>query len=136
MRQIDGRVAPVLISRWDADNVVIAYGGERFDVTLAALAAIELGKAALAAWTEGLARVKGGEQRDEPPSEEDGIPRVMEVEVGASTVIEGSESGPEVSTGRLLDVRVREIDEDEAERLRALEAEREDTVEEGSEGKS
>jgi hypothetical protein len=27
MRQIDGRVAPVLISRWDADNVVIAYGG-------------------------------------------------------------------------------------------------------------
>jgi hypothetical protein len=48
----------------------------------------------------------------------------MEVEVGASTVIEGGESGPEVSTGRLHDVRVREIDEEEAERLRALEAKR------------
>lgn len=36
-------------------------------------------------------------------------------------MIEGGDRGPEVSTGRLLDVRLREIDLQEAERLRALE---------------
>lgn len=123
MRRIDGRVAPVLISRWDADNVVIAYGEERFDVTIAALAAIELGQSALGVWMEELERVKAGEERDQVPSEDDGTLRAMDIEIGASTVIEGGESGPEVSTGRLLDVRLREIDEQEAERMRALESE-------------
>jgi hypothetical protein len=123
MRRISGRVAPVLISCWDADNVVIAYGEERFDVTLAALAAIELGETALEVWMEELERVKASEERDGVPSEDDGILRAMEIEIGASTVIEGGESGPEVRTGRLLDVRLREIDEQEAERLQALEGE-------------
>jgi hypothetical protein len=118
MKRISGRVAPVLISRWDADNVVVAYGEERFDVTLAAVAAIELGKSALEVWMEELERVKSVEEDEEVPTEDDGILRAMEIEIGASTVIEGGEAGPEIKTGRLLDVRLREIDEQEAERLR------------------
>jgi hypothetical protein len=121
MKRVRGRVAPVLISRWDADNVVIAYGEERFDVTLAAVASIELGKSALEVWTGELERVKSVKEREEVPSEDDGILRAMEVEIGASTVIEGGEDGPEIRTGRLLDVRLREIDKQEAERLRARE---------------
>jgi hypothetical protein len=119
MKRIPGRVAPVLISCWDADNVVIAYGEERFDVTLAAVAAIELGKSALEVWLQELERVKGAEGCEEVPTEDDGILRAMEIDISASTVIEGGEAGPEIKTGRLLDVRLREIDEQEAERLRA-----------------
>jgi hypothetical protein len=121
MKRVRGRVAPVLISRWDADNVVIAYGEERFDVTLAAVASIELGKSALEVWTGELERVKSTEEDEGVPTEDDGILRAMEIEIGASTVIEGGEAGPEIRTGRLLDVRLREIDEQEAERLRARE---------------
>jgi hypothetical protein len=40
-----GRAAPVLICRWDCDNVVVRFGEREIDVTLAALAAIELGRA-------------------------------------------------------------------------------------------
>ena len=50
MQEFDGRVFPVLICRWDADNVVVAYGQERFDATLAAEAAMELGRSALTVW--------------------------------------------------------------------------------------
>src|SRR5207342_1256137 len=73
MRHISGRVAPVLYSRWDADNVVIAYGEERFDVTLAALAAKRLGEEALEVWNEELERVKAGEAETPVPEEDDGV---------------------------------------------------------------
>ena len=39
-RKLSGRTAPVLFSRWDCDNVVVAFGPLRVDVTLAAVAAI------------------------------------------------------------------------------------------------
>lgn len=117
MRNIPGRVSPVLICRWDADNVVIAYGPERFDATLAALAAAELGRSALAVWEAELEKVKSLEDQEPLPDEDDGVPRELQVEVGTSTVIEGGEAGPEVSTGRLLAVRVHEISEADAERL-------------------
>jgi hypothetical protein len=100
---------------------VIAYGPERFDVTLAALAAAELGRSALAAWETELERVKSLEEKERLPDVDDGVPRELQVEIGPSTVIEGGETGPEVSTGSLLAVRVREISEAEAERLRSLE---------------
>lgn len=121
MKNIPGRVSPVLICCWDADNVVIAYGPERFDTSLAALAAVELGRIALAVWEVELERVKSLEKEEQLPDAEDGVPRALQVEMGTSTVIEGGEAGPEVSTGRLLGVRVREISEAEAEHLRSFE---------------
>jgi hypothetical protein len=121
MRNISGRISPILICRWDADNVVISYGPERFDTTLAALAAAELGRSALAVWEAELERVKALEDQEPLPDKDDGIPRALQVEVGTSTVIEGGEAGPEVTTGRLLAVRVHEISEAEAERLGSLE---------------
>ncbi len=121
MANLAGRVSPVLLCRWDADNVTIAYGPERFDATLAARAATELGRSALAIWEAELERVKSLEDEGPLPDEDDGIPRALQVEVGTSTVIEGGEAGPEVNTGRLLAVRVRKISEAEAEQLRSLE---------------
>jgi hypothetical protein len=47
-----GRASPVLHSRWDCDNVVISFGDDEMDVTLAATAAIELGKVSVAVWDE------------------------------------------------------------------------------------
>lgn len=123
MKEIAGRASPVLISRWDCDNVVIAIGTERFDVTLAALAAIELGKEVRPLWDEELERIKAGVTM-EIPSEDDGIPRVVEVELGTSAIIEGDETTPTVERGCLRDVRLREIDPEEAERLRAREVRR------------
>ena len=121
MKQIEGRISPVLICRWDADNVVVAYGPGRFDVTLAADAGIRLGETALAVWEAELDRAKA-EADDEPvPDTDDGIPRAIQIEIGAYTIIERSGGGPEVNSGRLRAVRVREISEAEAERLRALE---------------
>ena len=40
-----GRASPVLRLRWDADNVVVMFGPEDLDITLSAVAAIELGRA-------------------------------------------------------------------------------------------
>lgn len=90
MRNISGRVSPVLLCRWDADNVVIAYGSEHFDVTLAAA---ELGRSALAVWEAELERVKSLEE-ELLPDEDDGVPRELQVEVGASTVIEAGRRVP------------------------------------------
>jgi len=53
-----GRAAPVLVCRWDCDNVIVRFGEREIDVTLAALAAIELGRASEALWDEHLSRTK------------------------------------------------------------------------------
>lgn len=75
----------------------------------------------LAVWEGELERLKSLERPEPLPDEDDGVPRALQVEVGTSTVIESGEAGPEVSTGRLLAVRVHEISEAEAARLRSLE---------------
>ncbi len=123
MKEIAGRASPVLISRWDCDNVVIAIGKERFDITLAAVAAIELGKEVRPLWDEELERIKAEVTMD-VPSEDDGISRVIEVEMGTSAIIEGDEMTPTVERGCLRGVRLREIDAEEDERIRARETRR------------
>lgn len=111
---IPGRAAPVLTCRWDCDNVVVAFGSLRMDVTLAALAAIELGKTSSLVWDQHLERVKAEEPAADLPESDDGIPRRMELTLGVSTVIEGEdESAPCVRTGTLLGVGVREATPEE-----------------------
>jgi hypothetical protein len=111
--KIPGRAAPVLHSRWDSDNVVVAFGPLQMDVTLAAAAAIKLGKASEAVWNEHLDRIKREQPREDPPPTDDGIPRKMEVTLGVSTIIEGDDQAPQIHTGVLLDVRVREATAEE-----------------------
>lgn len=112
-----GRTSPVLLSRWDCDNVVVRIGELEMDVTLAAEAAIELGKASETVWIESMERVKGENPGGEPPPTDDGIPRMLEVTMGPSTVIGGQDENHVVETAVLLDVRVREAtDEEIAER--------------------
>jgi hypothetical protein len=106
--KIPGRVAPVLRSRWDSDNVVVSFGPLRMDMTLAATAAIELGKVSELVWNEHLDRIKGEQPRQAPPPTDDGIPRKMEVTLGVSTIIGGDDEYPQIQSGVLLDVRVRE----------------------------
>ncbi len=121
MKRLEGRVSPVLICRWDADNVVVAYGPERFDATLAATAAIKLGRTALGIWEQALERTKAAGSEEPVPSEDDGVPRALQVQIGVATIIEGG-GGPQVNTGRLRGIRVREITQAEAEELRSREA--------------
>jgi hypothetical protein len=111
--KIPGRSAPVLLSRWDCDNVVVRFGPLKVDVTLAAVAAIELGKASEAVWSEHIELVKGANPSPEPPSSDDGIPRMLELTMGASTIIGGEDEGHVIQTGTLLGVRVRELTEQE-----------------------
>ena len=86
---IPGRAAPILNSRWDSDNVVVVFGPLRLDVTLAAVAAIELGRLSASIWDEHLERVKAEAPSDEPPPTDDGIPRVLEASLGVSSIIGG-----------------------------------------------
>jgi len=111
--KVPGRSAPVLLSRWDSDNVVVRFGTLEVDVTLAAVAAIELGKASETVWSEHLELVKSANPSPEPPSADDGIPRMLEVTMGASTIIGGEDEGHVIQTGTLLGVRVRELTDEE-----------------------
>jgi hypothetical protein len=109
---IPGRAAPKLLCRRDCDNVVVTFGSLKMDVTLAAVAAIELGEVSAAVWNEHLDRVKSEEPSEELPATDDGIPRQMEVTFGVSTTIEGEDDrSPCIHTGALLGVRVREIED-------------------------
>jgi hypothetical protein len=107
--KVPGRTAPVLLSRWDCDNVVVRFGDLDVDVTLAATAAIELGTTSEGVWIEHLERVKSGNPGEEPPPADDGVPRMLEVTMGPSTVIGGEDEGHVIHTGVLLGVRVREL---------------------------
>jgi hypothetical protein len=55
-KEIEGRVAPILLCRWDSDNVVVAFGPLRVDITLAAMAALDLGRATEGVYNEHSAR--------------------------------------------------------------------------------
>ncbi len=109
-----GRASPVLRLRWDADNVVVIFGPEALDITLAAVAAIELGGATTKVWDEHLVAMLGARPREEPPNPDDGVPRKLQVTIGRSTVIgDRYDDTPEIITGTLLDVRIREATEDD-----------------------
>ena len=49
--KFEGRAAPMLHLRWDCDNVVVSFGERELDITLAVIAAIELGRESEALWT-------------------------------------------------------------------------------------
>jgi hypothetical protein len=111
--KVPGRIAPMLFSRWDCDNVVVRFGELEMDVTVAAEAAIELGTSSEAVWTDSMERVKRENPGEGPPPIDDGIPRTLEVEMGPSTVIGGEDEGHVIHTAVLLDVRVREATDEE-----------------------
>lgn len=109
-----GRAAPVLVCRWDCDNVIVRFGEREIDVTLAAVAVIELGRASEALWDEHLERIKRENPSPDPPSVDDGIARVLAVTMGVSTIIGGEDEGHVKHTGTLLGVEVREGDSNDA----------------------
>jgi hypothetical protein len=108
-----GRAAPVLISHWDCDNLIVRFGEREIDITLAALAAIELGRESEALWDEHLERIKRENPSPGPPPADDGIARVLAVTMGVSTIIGGEDEGHVQHTGVLLGVEVREADQPE-----------------------
>jgi hypothetical protein len=110
--KFEGRAAPVLRSRWDSDNVVVSFGERDIDVTLAAVAAIELGRASEALWDEHLERIKRENPNPDPPPVDDGIARVLAVTMGVSTIIGGEDEGHIQHTGTLLGFEVRDADAD------------------------
>lgn len=109
-----GRAAPVLVSRWDCDNVVVRFGEREIDITLAALAAIELGRESEALWDEHLERFKCGNACPGPLPVDDGIARVLAVMMGVSTIIGGEDEEHVQHTGILLGVEVRETGSNDA----------------------
>jgi hypothetical protein len=111
-RKLPGRAAPVLLSRWDSDNVTVAFGPLRLDITLAAVAAVKLGKASEAVWNEHLDGIKAQAHKQPPPAD-DGTPRIFEITLGLSTIIGGSDEAQQTHTGTLLETRVREATPEE-----------------------
>ncbi len=109
--KVSGRAAPVLVSRWDCDNVIVRFGERAIDVTLAALAAIELGRASEVLWDEHLERTRTANPG--PPPADDAT-RVLAVTMGVSTIIGGEDEGHVQHTGTLLGVEVREADSNDA----------------------
>lgn len=103
-----GRSAPMLQLRWDCDNVVVSFGERELDITVAAVAAIELGRESEALWVEHLERIKRENPSPGPPPVDDGIERVLAVTMGVSTTIGGEDEGHMKHTGVLLGVEVRE----------------------------
>jgi hypothetical protein len=108
--KFSGRAAPVLHCRWDSDNVVVSFGERELDITLAAVAAIELGRESEVVWEEHLERIKRENPAPDPPSTDDGVERMLAVTMGVSTIIGGEDEGHIVHTGTLLGVEVRDVD--------------------------
>ena len=108
--KFEGRAAPMLHLRWDCDNVVVSFGECEVDITLAAVAVIELGRESEALWNEHLERLKRENLSLEPPPTDDGIARVLAVTMGVSTTIGGEDEGHIKHTGVLLNVEVREVE--------------------------
>jgi hypothetical protein len=111
-----GRASPILMSRWDCDNVVIAFGDMELDVTLAAVAAVKLGKASAAIWDEHMDTAKAARPRQEVPPPDDGVPRMFEVTMGISAVIGGDDEAHRQFSGTLLGANVRDATPEEAAR--------------------
>ncbi len=108
--KFEGRAAPMLHLRWDCDNVVVSFGERELDITVAAVAAIELGRESEALWDEHLERIKHENPSPGPPPTDDGIERVLAVTMGVSTTIGGEDEGHIKHTGVLLGVEVREVE--------------------------
>lgn len=108
---VHARVAPVLFSRWDCDNVEIRFGGAlRMDITLAGLAAVKLAEGTAAVWEEHLERLK---LYEDPPDSSDGIRRTLEVRLSPSTLIGGEDEAHQLTIGVLRHVIVREATPEE-----------------------
>jgi hypothetical protein len=108
-----GRASPILMSRWDCDNVVIAFGDEKLDVTLAAVAAIKLGKTSAAIWEEYMDRAKAATPKQEVPPPDDGVPRTFGVTMGVSAIVGGEDEGHRQFVGTLLGTNVRDATPEE-----------------------
>ena len=107
--KFEGRAAPMLHLRWDCDNVVVSFGDRELDITLAAVAAIELGRESEMLWEEHVERIKRENRRPGPPPTEDGIQRVLAVTMGVSDDWR-RRRGHVKQTGVLLGVEVREVE--------------------------
>lgn len=119
-----GRASPILKSRWDSDNVVISFGDDEMDVTLAAVAAIKLGKASAAIWAEHLDSVKAAMPKREIPSTDDGVVRTLELTMGLSAIIGGEDESNQQFVGTLIGPNVREATPAEIARYEATGAAR------------
>ena len=104
------------MSRWDCDNVVIAFGDMELDVTLAAVAAIKLGKASAAIWDEHMDNAKAARPEQDVLPPDDGVPRTFEVTMGVSAIIGGEDEGHREFCGTLLGTNVREATPEEITR--------------------
>jgi hypothetical protein len=93
---------------------VVSFGEREIDITLAAVAAIELGRETEALWDEYLEQIKRENPSPDPPPTDDGIARVLAVTMGVSTTIGGEDEGHIKHTGILLGVEVRDVDADSA----------------------
>ncbi len=107
-----GKAAPVLLTTWDTDNVVVSFGPLEVDVIIAGLAAIELGETAAEIWEERRVAWLDSDPPATPP--DDGKLRFFEVQLGVSTVI-GRDGETQVNTGTLRDTRVRDATATEIE---------------------
>jgi hypothetical protein len=99
--------------RWDCDNLGVSFGERGLDITLAAVAAIELGRESGALWDEHLERIKRENPSTGPPPTDDGIERVLAVTMGVSTSIGAADEGHIKHTGVLLGVEVREAEDED-----------------------
>lgn len=114
-QKFPGRASPVLRCHWRYDNVEVLFGPNSIDITVAAGEAVRLGRACLTVWEEHLDAAEAARDRPDLPPPDDGVPRMMHVTFGRSTVIADDEPGPEVITGTLLDFGVSECTPEEAD---------------------
>ena len=83
-------------------------------MTLAAVAAIELGRESEALWDEHLERIKRENPSPGPPPVDGGIAQMLAVTMGVSTIIGGEDEGHVQHTGTLLGVEIREAGSNDA----------------------
>jgi hypothetical protein len=111
IKAFEGRVSPVLISMWESDDVFVAIGEGRIDVTAAAQQAIVLAKTGYSVWERHIDLHRG---EADIPADDDGVVRMIEVKSSVAAVIEGKdEHSPRVEVGVLREVAVREATEAE-----------------------
>ncbi len=111
IKAFEGRISPVLVSMWEYDNVWIAIGEGRIDITVAAQEAIALAKAGFAVWER---HIDLHRSEADMPTDDDGVMRMIEVRSSVAAVIEGEdENSPRVEVGVLREVGIREATEAE-----------------------
>jgi hypothetical protein len=116
IKEFEGRVSPVLVSLWEYDNVFVAIGAGRIDITAAAAEAVALAKAAHGVWELHIDLHRC--ESDIPP--DDGVVRMIEVKSSVAAVIEGEdENSARVEVGVLREVGIREATQAELAARRA-----------------